>query len=61
MSNAGVTVIAGLMMLIGLAAGWYNSYLIMGMVKATDFMWMLWWGSLVMVILGSILMTLAKE
>lgn len=60
MSNDGVRVIAGLMAIIGLLAGWVNSYLILQMIGATTTMWVLWWGSLGFVILGSILMKVSE-
>ena len=54
MSNAGTVVLGGLMLIVGLIASYTNSYLILQHISATSTMWTLWWGSLILVICGTI-------
>jgi uncharacterized membrane protein YjjB (DUF3815 family) len=60
MTNAGTVVIGGLMLVIGLIAGYVNSYLILQHINATSTMWALWWGSMILVIFGSIVAKLGE-
>lgn len=60
MTNAGVAFIAAIMLIVGLFASFYNSFLIMNLINATSLMWSLWWASLALVIFGSIIGALAK-
>jgi hypothetical protein len=60
MTNVGIQFIAAIMLLIGMGASFYNSFLIMGLINATSFMWSLWWGSLILVFFGSIMSAISK-
>jgi hypothetical protein len=53
MSNEGTIILGGLMLVVGLFASYVNSYLILQLIDATPTMWALWWGSLLLIFVGT--------
>jgi hypothetical protein len=60
MANYGVMAIGVLMSLVGLITGYANSYLVMQLIGATTTMWVLWYLSIALIILGSIILKLSE-
>ena len=60
MTNYGVMLVAFILLLAGMGCSVWNSFLIMSMIGATSFMWVLWWGGMASVIVGALLTEAAK-
>jgi hypothetical protein len=60
MSNAGGVVLGALMVVIGFVASYINSYLIMVHINATQTMWTLWIGSILLIFVGMIMAKVAE-
>jgi hypothetical protein len=60
MSNVGLTIVGWSMMVLAVVASYWNSFLIMNLINATPFMWSLWWGSLILMVFGSVVSGLSK-
>jgi hypothetical protein len=59
--SLGIAVMGLLMLVGGMIASWWNSYLIMGVINATSFMWGLWWFSVIFSILGSVISKMNED
>ena len=60
MGNIGELLVGLLMVVSGLVAGYVNSFMVMQLIGATTTMWVLWFSSILMVIIGSALLKLAE-
>jgi hypothetical protein len=60
MTNTAVTLIGFLLILVGYVASLWNSYLIMQLIGATTFMWVIWVVGMVFLIIGSVLCAIGR-